>query len=169
MKRLIVTVAIAVMVLAAARLAWITSNSHASDRLPDFELSTLDGRTWRSAEHQEQVLIINFWATWCPPCRKEMPLFVDMQQAFGQNNVQFIGIALDNKEAVAAFAENYGINFPLLLGGMEGSELAKQLGNEMVGLPFTVIVARGGAIHTRHMGTLEEDQLRPVLEQLTRD
>lgn len=138
------------------------------DLLPDFTFETLEGEQWKSSDWHDKILIINFWATWCPPCRAEMPLFVDLQEEFQDQDVQFVGIAIDNKDHVQDFVDTYGIEFPILLGDRQGSELGRQLGNRMGGLPYTVIVAKGGKIHKKHIGGLKEAQLRPILELLTK-
>ena len=166
MKNSVVIALIFGLILIAGLTLWQKTTSE--DQLPTFSLQTLDGKPWQPEDYREHVLIINFWATWCPPCRKEMPLFVDLQREFEERKVTFVGIAIDNPESVRSYVENNGINFPILLGDPGGSELSQKLGNEMVGLPYTVIVARDGTIHTRHIGAINEAQLKPLLEQLTR-
>lgn len=167
MKNLAVIAVIVTLILFSAAVLWQKTQAPAADQLPTFTLTTLDGKSWHSDDHLDKVLIVNFWATWCPPCRREMPLFVDLQHEYAEKDVMFVGIALDGEEPVRTFVENYGIDFPILLGNEESNELAKQLGNKMGGLPYTVIVSKDGTIHKRHIGALEEAHLRPILEQLT--
>jgi len=136
------------------------------DVLPGFSYPDLDGRQRSAAEFADRVVVLNFWATWCPPCRKETPEFVALQEEFG-DKVQFIGIAIDDEEPVREFAESYAVNYPLLLGDVEAVAMSRSLGNRHEGLPFTVVIAPGGKVVKRHTGGLERDQLEPLLRELT--
>jgi len=136
------------------------------DTLPAFAYPDLDGRTRDSNEFTDKVVVLNFWATWCPPCRKETPEFVALQDAFA-GKVQFIGIAIDDEEPVREFADSYGVNYPLLLGDTDAVALSRRLGNRYEGLPFTVVAKPGGGVVLRHTGGLERDRLEPVLRELT--
>lgn len=136
------------------------------DVLPVFVYPDLDGRERHSSEFTDKVVVLNFWATWCPPCRKETPEFVALQEAFG-DQVQFIGIAIDDEEPVREFAENYNVNYPILLGDIDAVGMSRSLGNRYEGLPFTVVAAPGGKVHLRHTGELERAELEPLLTRLT--
>jgi thiol-disulfide isomerase/thioredoxin len=136
------------------------------DVVPHFAYRDLDGRERSSAEFADRVVVINFWATWCPPCRKETPEFVALQKDFG-DKVQFIGIAIDDEEPVREFAETYAMNYPVLLGDTDAVDLSRRLGNRYEGLPFTVVARPGGGVVLRHAGGLERSQLEPLLERLT--
>lgn len=137
-----------------------------ASELPDFVFEDLDGRPRSSDEWPEHVLIINFWATWCPPCRAETPTFVQLQDEFSSRNVQFVGIAIDDREPVAEFADTYGVNYPILLGGLEAVELSRKLGNRLGGLPYTVVVDRRGDVRHRHPGEMTKDRLEQILQSL---
>ena len=136
------------------------------DRLPAFSYPDLDGRPRSSDEFRDRVVVLNFWATWCPPCRKETPEFIALQEAF-DGQVQFIGIAIDDAEPVREFAEAFAINYPVLLGDVDAIKLSRRLGNRHEGLPFTVVVQPGGAVVLRHAGGLDRRQLEPLLQRLT--
>ncbi len=136
------------------------------DTLPSFSYPDLAGRPRSGEEFADKVVVLNFWATWCAPCREETPVFVALQTRFA-DDVQFIGIAIDDEGPVREFAENYAVNYPLLLGDVEAVALSKRLGNRYEGLPFTVVVAPGGNVLLRHTGGLERDQLEPLLLDLT--
>lgn len=126
----------------------------------------LDGRTQPLAQWRGRVLVLNFWATWCPPCRKEMPEFVQLQKEYGAKGLTFVGIAVDDKAKVQAFADELGVNYPILLGQMDAIELARQLGNRLGGLPFTVIVDPQGRIAATELGGLDREKLLHILNPL---
>ena len=130
-------------------------------------LFDLKGETRSLDEWRGKVLVVNLWATWCAPCREEIPLFVKLQDEYRERGVQVIGVAIDRREKVQAFAREFGINYPLLLGGVEIVELSRQVGNRVGGLPFTLIFDRSARIVDTILGQLKkhtlEETLRPVL------
>jgi peroxiredoxin len=135
-------------------------------RLPAFNLPDINGQYHHASEWQGKVLVINFWATWCPPCVKEMPLFVQLQEKYSAQGVQFIGIGIDRLEAIKAFAKRIGVNYPILVGEQDAIALAESLGNSQGGLPFTVIVDRTGRIARHQLGEVKGDYLEAVLTEL---
>jgi len=136
------------------------------DVVPDFSYADLDGRMRHSSEWKSRILVLNFWAAWCPPCREETPAFVELQDEFFQDNVKFVGIAIDDQEPVEEFADTYGVNYPILMGDIKAVTLSRQLGNRFEGLPFTIVAEPGGKVVLRHAGGLTRDQLEPVLREL---
>jgi thiol-disulfide isomerase/thioredoxin len=136
------------------------------DVVPHFAYRDLAGRERSSEEFSDRVVVLNFWATWCPPCRKETPEFVALQESFG-DKVQFIGIAIDDEEPVREFATTYAMNYPVLLGDADAVDLARRLGNRYEGLPFTVVARPGGSVVLRHAGGFDRSQLEPLLQRLT--
>ena len=132
-----------------------------------FSLPDLEGKIHHSDEWANKIQVINFWATWCPPCRKEIPGFVELQSEFKTHGVQFIGIATaDSKDKVEAFLNQVPVNYPMLMGEQKGITLSKQLGNKMGGLPFTIIVDRDGKIQKRISGELSKKEATSILKQL---
>jgi thiol-disulfide isomerase/thioredoxin len=134
--------------------------------LPEFSYADLDGQPRNRREWPDKVLVVNFWASWCPPCREETPLFVDLQQQYGSAGVQFVGIAIDDPRPVQTFVDDHGVNYPTLLGDMRAVDLSKRLGNRFGGLPFTVVTRADGRIVLRHAGELTREQLEPLLQSL---
>lgn len=126
----------------------------------------LDGETVSMGRWKDKVVVVNFWATWCPPCLKEIPDFMALQQQYADKNVQLIGIALEDKEPVAEYTGATKINYPVLLGGDNGISLAHQLGNNVNAVPYTLIVDRQGQIIHRHPGELSKKQLLEIIGPL---
>jgi thiol-disulfide isomerase/thioredoxin len=130
----------------------------------DSRLHTLDGAVQTLSKFRGQVLVINYWATWCAPCREEIPVFIKLQKEFTGNGVQFIGIAVDQADKVRDFAQEFGINYPLLIAGMDAVELSRQAGNKAGVLPYTLVLDRSGTIAASLVGGISEVRMR---EQLT--
>ena len=144
-----------------------TSAGQTSEKpLPDFSLPDLSGKPRSIKEWQGKVLVINFWATWCPPCLKEMPAFAAMQEEFSGQGLQFIGIAIDEAESVKAFIDKNKVSYPILIGETEGAKLAHSMGNLFNTVPFTVIVNKQDQIVKAHMGELSREQLLEILKPL---
>ena len=104
-------------------------------------------------------LLINFWATWCPPCVEELPLVDRFFRDHGANGWQVIGLAIDQPSAVRRFLERTPVSFPIGLAGLQGTDLIRQLGNPQGSLPFTLVVDRGGGVAARKIGQLDRAQL----------
>ncbi len=132
----------------------------------NFSLLDLTGKTHNISEWYGKILIINFWATWCPPCLKEIPEFIKLQQEFSDQNVQFIGIAIEDQPAVSKYLSTLKINYPVLIGGDEAITLSQQLGNIVNAVPFTVIVNQQGQIIHRQPGELSRTKILELLAPL---
>lgn len=140
------------------------SESSARDA-PDFSLETLDGSTFTLSEHEGEVVVLNFWATWCPPCREEIPMFVKLQRQLGDEGLQFVGVALERSagpKEVRAFTERMNVNYPVGLGQ---GRIAKKYGG-IRGLPTTFVIGPKGKIRGQIPGRATESMLRPGLERL---
>ena len=124
------------------------------------------GREQSVGQWRGKVLVVNFWATWCVPCREEMPEFVKAQREFGGRGLQFVGIAVDDVEKVKDFAAELGLNYPALIGGYGAIELSKSLGNRLGALPFTIVVDRSGRISHTQLGPMKESSLTAIISQL---
>ncbi|MGQ9658766.1 MAG: TlpA family protein disulfide reductase [Thermochromatium sp.] len=134
--------------------------------LPDFRLTDLEGREVASNAWAGKVLVLNFWATWCPPCLSEIPRFVALQERLRESGVQFVGIAVDRAEDVRAFVAKHPVNYPLLIATPEVLDLAVQLGNRLEVLPFTLIFDRHGRCVHSQIGELSDVELIKYLEPL---
>lgn len=134
--------------------------------LPDFSLPDLEGRPVASRAWVGQILVINYWASWCPPCVREMPMLIRAQEALREKGVQVVGIAIDRAEDAQAFVSRYPVNYPLLVGNPDAVELSRRLGNRLQALPFTVIFDRRGRRVFSRTGELSAEELRAQLEGL---
>ena len=134
--------------------------------LPTFVFPDLNGTPQTSTQWQGNILVLNFWATWCPSCLKEIPAFMSLQSQYAEK-VQFIGIALDDLEAVKTFQQKTTVNYPLLISGdWAGFDLAKKLGNFVSAIPYTVVVNREGIVIYHHAGELSASELQAVISPL---
>jgi len=134
--------------------------------LPTFSFPDLNGTPHSSTEWNGKIIVLNFWATWCPSCLKEIPAFMALQTQYGEK-VQFIGIALDDLEAVKTFQQKTAVNYPLLISGdWAGFNLAKKLGNLISAIPYTVVVNSAGMVIYRHAGELSASELQAAISPL---
>ncbi len=128
--------------------------------LPEFSLPDMDGKQLDSSLWADKLLVLNFWATWCPPCRKEIPDFMALQEELGGKGLQFVGIAIDEPDKVRAFAADMHINYPVLIGDVNEVEMSLQLGNRFQGLPFSAIFDRQGKVIHTQSGELPSQTIR---------
>ena len=138
-------------------------------RLTDFwatQLPDLNKQPQALKQWQGKVLVVNFWAPWCPPCRQEIPDFIRMQERLGKQGLQFVGIALDDADKVSAFVDETGINYPILLGGADAAKLSQSAGNRLGGLPYTVLFDRQGKAIASLTGGVTEARLDALLKPL---
>ena len=124
-----------------------------------FFLSDTYGKQHSINEWQGKIKVINFWATWCSPCLKEIPEFISLQNQYALQGVQFIGIAIDNKDAINKYLSTIQINYPILIAENEGLILARQMGNSINSVPFTIIINQQGVILERYFGEINTEKL----------
>lgn len=129
-------------------------------------LPDADGHEQRLDQWKGKVIVVNFWATWCVPCREEMPRFVRAQQEFGAKGLQFVGIAVDQPDKIRQFSSEIALNYPSLVGGYGALELSKTLGNKFLALPFTIILDRKGQVAYTQLGVVQNEKLDSVLSRL---
>jgi thiol-disulfide isomerase/thioredoxin len=146
--------------------AALTTHLTQSTPAPDFALQSLDGKTTHLSDFRGKAVLLNFWATWCGPCKIEMPWFVDLQKEYGSQGLQIVGVAMDDasKEDIAKFAKDMGVNYPILIG-------KESVGDEYGGvpaLPESFLIARDGKIVDKIIGLRGkaeiEDAVKKALE-----
>lgn len=130
----------------------------------DWSFVDVAGTPQPLSQWRGRLLVLNFWATWCPPCLKEIPAFIDLQQRLGPRGLQFVGIALDQVEAVQPFLEDHAVNYPVLLGDQDVARFMTVLGNQIGALPFTVVVDHDGKVLALHQGEWQAEEAAKALE-----
>lgn len=186
MKRLLITVAAAGTLLAALLLAafWLESKYPLTKGRPDpiavaapsdaggievttaalyaTELIDSQGRKITLGTYADRVLVLNFWATWCAPCREEMPVFDALQKEYG-TRLQFIGVAADPPEKVAAFERASPMSYPLTPKDQGAIEMSRRFGNRLGLLPHTVVFAPGGQVLLNRIGVVKKQDIEAIL------
>jgi len=175
-RPILVWAAVAVAGAFAHAAGWYFGSADSADAngMRGTDAATIFGVTLPDTTGQQQsigqwkgkVLVVNFWATWCVPCRDEMPEFVKAQREFGARGVQFVGIAVDDLNKVKDFSAELGLNYPALIGGYGAIELSKSLGNRIGALPYTLFIDRAGRISRAHLGPLKPADLNGIIGEL---
>lgn len=164
-------IAVLTVVLLAAVLLMIGVRYFASetDDQPALSSAALFAATLPDAQGQQQalkqwrgkIMVVNFWATWCPPCREEMPELSQLQDQYRDKNLVVVGISIENVAQIRDFAKTLPVSYPLLAGDMEAMNLGTSLGNDKSVLPYTVIIKADGSIAKTHFGRIS----KALLEQ----
>jgi len=161
--------------VAVVALAALAGGFYFGQRTPDepsaapllgMTLPDVDGRDQQLEQWRGKVLVVNFWATWCEPCREEMPEFIKTQARLGDKGLQFIGIAIDQPDKIRKFSSELGVNYPSLVGGYGALELSKSLGNRLMALPFSLVIDRQGRVVHTQLGPLKPDKLASIISKL---
>ena len=132
---------------------------------PEFAALDLNGEMRNIKEWDGKIIMLNFWATWCPPCKREIPHFIELQNEYGDQGFQIIGIAVDDEDAVRQYVEEIGMNYPSLVVQDEGVTLAKRYGNDIGALPYSVIINRDGEISYTIRGELSKIRAKELLAE----
>jgi thiol-disulfide isomerase/thioredoxin len=143
-----------------------TTQTYGGGELIDFTLPDVEGKKRSLHEWRGKVIVLNFWATWCPPCREEIPLFISLQKKHQADDLQIIGVAIDNPAAVRVYRQSVRMNYPILIGENDAMPLLAQYGNRMGSLPFTVIIDRSGSIAVRKLGVFNQTELESLIDPL---
>ena len=131
--------------------------------LPEFSLKDTAGRLHSVREWDGKALLVNFWATWCAPCRREIPLLNRLRREYAGRGIEVVGIAVDFPEDVIAYRQRFPIDYPLLVGEQDGLDAARAFGVESMLFPFTAFTDARGRVLTVHVGELHESQARAIL------
>jgi thiol-disulfide isomerase/thioredoxin len=131
--------------------------------VPDFLLADRAGQMRSLHDWPGKALIVNFWATWCAPCRKEIPLLQKLQRERATDGFQVVGIAVDFRDKVLAYADEMKIDYPLLIGEQEALDAAAAFGVDAVGFPFTIFTDTQGRVVVAHMGELTQAEADLIL------
>jgi len=134
-----------------------------SSLAPDFSLESLDGKTMRLSDLRGKAVLLNFWATWCGPCKVEMPWFVDLQNQYGSEGLQIVGVAMDDasKEDIGKFAKDLGVNYPILIGK---DSVGDQYGG-VPALPETFLITRDGKIMDKIIGLRGKSEIEDAIKR----
>ena len=127
-------------------------------QLPDFTLGDLEGKPRSILSWPGKSMIVNFWATWCAPCRREIPLLRELQKQHGPEGFQIVGVAVDLREDVVKYAQEIGIDYPVLIGEQDGLDAVNKFGQGSIGFPFTVFTDNQGRIVLFHLGEIRKEQ-----------
>jgi thiol-disulfide isomerase/thioredoxin len=173
-RRVVALAAVGVVAVAAGAGSYVfVRDKRRDDRqaavedLSVLELADPSGKPQRLSQWRGKVLVVNFWATWCEPCREEVPALVRAQMTLGPKGVQIVGIGIDSGPKILQFAKEYAINYPLAVAGVEIVELTRRLGNRAGGLPYTLVLDRQGRFASTHLGALTESTLNALVAPLT--
>jgi len=130
---------------------------------PDFSLESLEGKTMRLSDFRGKAVLLNFWATWCGPCKIEMPWFVELQQKYGSQGLQVVGVAMDDasKEDIAKFAKEMGVNYPVLIG----KEAVGDSYGGIPALPETFFIGRDGKVVDKILGLRGKAEIEDAIKK----
>jgi thiol-disulfide isomerase/thioredoxin len=143
-----------------------SASSAGLTRLMTKNYADLQGRPLSLQKWSGKVLVVNFWATWCPPCREEMPGFSRLQKKYAGNGVQFVGIGVDDADKIVQFQKDFPVDYPLAVAELDAMGLTAELGNSTEGLPFTVFVDRSGQLRLAKVGRMSESEVERQLGEM---
>lgn len=124
------------------------------------------GRLQALSQWRGQIMVLNFWASWCEPCREELPDFAELRSRYHPKGIEFVGIAIDKPDNVKRFLLQHPVDFPILVGEGAAHSLARQLGNRSGALPYTIVVDREDNIVLTHVGRLPRARLEAILNKI---
>jgi len=133
---------------------------------PEFAMKDIEGDVRNIKEWDGKVVLVNFWATWCPPCKREIPAFMELQTKYESKGFHIIGIAIDNEDSVKDYVDTMGINYPIMAAELEAMDLSRRFGNRVNALPFSVFIGRDGKIAFTRAGELSKQDTEKVILKL---
>lgn len=171
--RLLIVAALALISTLYLLKPFVSSNAPSvpSQALLDARFNTLEGQEVPLSQWQNKIIVLNFWATWCPPCREEMPELSNMQKQYKNQNMVIIGLSTDDLETTKTFIANNPVSYPILAGDMQAMNFAESLGNNQSILPYTVVIDEKGRVVKAFFGRINQEILEktvsPLLKNLT--
>jgi peroxiredoxin len=158
-------VAVALYSVRHNRASAVTSSTASRALAPDFTLPQPDGQSLRLSAYRGKVVLLDFWATWCYPCREEIPHLVDLQQRYGDRGLQVLGISMDDSpDPVGPFYQQFHMNYPVVMGTAKTGESY----GGILGLPITFLIGRDGRIYAKHIGATDaavfEKEIKSLLQ-----
>ncbi len=168
MTRFVYLFALGLVLMAGITFAAEMESMPSADPVFAATLADFDGKPVPLAELKGKLVVLNFWATWCGPCRTEIPHLIEGQEKYGPRGIVFIGAAVeDNAGSVRDFGKAYGINYTVAMAGKDqGIALLRALGNKIAGLPFTIVLDRQGNIVAAKRGIMTPARLQQILDPL---
>jgi thiol-disulfide isomerase/thioredoxin len=170
-KRLIYIIPLALVALTAG--IWLAQTRYAlqaptlpTEALWRLSFPDIQGHPQPLSQWRGKILVLNFWASWCAPCREEIPNFVALRAQYQPKGVEFVGLAIDNSTNVTQFLQRQPVNYPILIGEGAANNLARQLGNPSGALPYTVVLDRDGTVVLNHLGRLPRATLESALRKI---
>jgi peroxiredoxin len=165
---IVVAMVVSIMLVFGIQKARHGSNNLGSAKLlnqpaPDFSLASLDGKKLKLSDYRGKAVLLNFWATWCEPCKVEMPWFVDLQKKYGPQGLQVLGVAMDDAPTkdIADFAQKMNVNYPIVIGK---EEVGTQYGGVQY-LPSTFYISRDGKIIDRVFGLVSRSEIEANIQK----
>lgn len=126
----------------------------------------INGKALSLSPYKQHILLLNFWASWCGPCVREMPALSALHQKYGPQGIKFVGIGVDNTNNIAQFLRKIPVNYPIFVAGGDGADFARQLGNQVGGLPYTVLIDRQGRVRWSKLGSIDATQLSRAIDAI---
>ncbi len=158
-----IVILIAVVITINGRKHRTPNATSASNRpvAPEFSLPDLNGQTLNLSAYKGKVVLVDFWATWCAPCRKEIPRFVELQKQYGDQGFQIVGISMDDSAGpVKDFYKEFNLNYPVVMGDEKTSDAY----GGVLGLPVNIVVGRDGRIYAKHAGLIDLQALESEIK-----
>jgi len=171
-KILSISAYIIVVVILGLLFRYFANNPLAKPQIsatPFYTANLIDtvGKKAPLEQYRSKIIVLNFWATWCPPCREEMPELSQLHERYQDKNVVVLGVAIDEPAAVKAYLQTSPVSYPVVLSENESMELATQLGNDQAVLPYTVIIDANGNVIDTFLGRISLDLLEKSLQKIT--
>ena len=143
----------------------VISKSHVLKR-QNFSLPDLQGNMQNFSQWNDKVVVLNFWATWCPPCRREIPDFAAVYQQYRDQGLVIVGVGTDDRRKVAGFVKQFKVPYPILVGENTAMKISYQYGNHTGALPYTIIIDKKGIIRYRAGGLMTRSKLLSIIKPL---